>query len=134
MRWHLVSSYAAVGGAHQGDCNPTLEVSTSLRVRLLPLSGQATGYPFQDIHQLHPQKPVHRGDTGREVSTLLEAILQIHLILPHFRLVEALFWVLFLVCGGASVHYTHVVNNIGPLFPQASDKNVSLLIRELWRL
>ena len=43
---HLGSSYAAMGGVHQSDCNPTLDVSTRLRVGLLPLAGQATGYPF----------------------------------------------------------------------------------------
>ena len=46
VRWHPGSSYAAVGGAHQSDRNPTLDESTSLRVGLLPLGGQATGYPF----------------------------------------------------------------------------------------
>ena len=30
VSWHPGSSYAAMGGAHQGDCNPTLDVSTSL--------------------------------------------------------------------------------------------------------
>ena len=44
--WHPGSSYAAMGGAHQSDCNPTLDVSTCLRVGLLPLGGQATGYRF----------------------------------------------------------------------------------------
>ena len=30
VRWHLVSSYTAVGGAHQIDRNPTLDISTRL--------------------------------------------------------------------------------------------------------
>ena len=30
VRWHPGYSYAAMGGAHQRDCNPTLDVSTSL--------------------------------------------------------------------------------------------------------
>ena len=55
-----------------------------------PLGGQATGYPFQGSRRLHPQHPVHRGDKGGEVSTFLEASLQIHLLLPLFSLVEAL--------------------------------------------
>ena len=41
--WYLGSSYAAVGGAHQSDNNPTIDVSTRLRVGLFPLGGQATG-------------------------------------------------------------------------------------------
>ena len=43
VRRHLGSSYAAVGGAHQSDRNPTLGVSECLRVGLFPLVGQATG-------------------------------------------------------------------------------------------
>ena len=45
---HLGSSYEAVGGAHQSDCNTTLDVSARLRVRLFPLGGQATGEPIED--------------------------------------------------------------------------------------
>ena len=78
-----------MSGAHQVDCNPTLDVSTRLRVGLPPLGGQATGYPFQGSRRLHPQQPVQRGDKGGEVHTLLEASLQIHLLLLLFSLVEA---------------------------------------------
>ena len=46
VHWYPGSSYAAVGGAHQSDCNPTLDVSTRLRVVLLPIGGQSTGYPL----------------------------------------------------------------------------------------
>ena len=83
---------------------------------------------------LHPQQPVHRGEKGGEVLTLLEASLQIHLLITPFRLVEALFWVLFLVCGGVSVHDKHVVNTVDPLLPEVLDEKVSLLLRELWWL
>ena len=80
--WHPVSSYAAMGGTHRSDCNPTLDVSTRLQVGLLPIGGQATGYPFQGSRRLHPQQSVHRDDKGGEVPTLLEASLHIHLFLP----------------------------------------------------
>ena len=43
VRWHPGFLYAAVGGAHQSDRSPTLDVSTRLRVGLFPLDGQATG-------------------------------------------------------------------------------------------
>ena len=43
VRRHPGSSYAAVGGAHQSDRNPTLDVSARLRVGLFPLGSQATG-------------------------------------------------------------------------------------------
>ena len=56
--WNPGSLYAAMGGAHQSDYNPTLDVCTCLRVGLFPLSGQATGYPFQGSRRLHPQKPI----------------------------------------------------------------------------
>ena len=65
------------------------------------------------------------------MPTLLEASLQIHLLLPSFRLVEALFRVLFLVCRGVSVHDTNVVNTVGTLLPKVPDKKVSLLFRDL---
>ena len=66
VRWHPGSSYAAMGGAHQSDCNPTIDVSARLQVGLIPLGGQATGYPFQGSRRLHPQQTVQRGDKGGE--------------------------------------------------------------------
>ena len=43
VRWHPGYSYAAVGGAHQTDRNPTLDISACLRVGLFPLGGKVTG-------------------------------------------------------------------------------------------
>ena len=40
---HPGSLYAAVSGAHQSDCNPTLDIPACLRFRLPPLLGQETG-------------------------------------------------------------------------------------------
>ena len=122
-----------MGGAHQSDCNPTLDVSIRLWVGLLPLGGHSTGYPFQVSRRLHPHQPVHRGDKGGEVPTLLEASLQIHLFLPLLRLVEAFLQLLQLICEGVSVHNTHVVNTVGPLLPEVPDKKVALLFCDLWR-
>ena len=131
--WHPGSSYTAMVGAHQSDCNPNLDISTRLQVGLLQLGGQATGYPFQSSRRLHLQKPVHRGDKGGEVPTLLEASLHIHLFLPLFCLVEALLRLLNLVCEGVSVHDTHVLNTAGPLLPEVPDKKLFLLFCDLWR-
>ena len=39
---HPGSLYAAVSGVHQSDYNPNIDVSTSLRLGLLPLGVQAT--------------------------------------------------------------------------------------------
>ena len=122
-----------MGGAHQSDCNPTLDISTHIRVELLPLGGQATGYNFQGSRRLHPQQPFHRGDKGGEVPTLLEASLHIHLFLPLFCLMEALIRLLNMVCEGVSIHNTHVVNTVGPLLPEVLDKKVALLFRDLLR-
>ena len=43
VRWNPGSPYVAVGGAHQSDHNPTIELSTHLLLGFLPLGGQATG-------------------------------------------------------------------------------------------
>ena len=122
-----------MGGTHQSDCNPTLDVFTRLRLGLLPLGGQTNGYPFQVSRRLHPQKPVHRGEKGGEVLTLLEASLQIHLFLTLLCLMEALLRLLHLVCECISAHDTHVVNTVCPLLPEFPDKKVPLLFRDLWR-
>ena len=60
------------------------------------------------------------------MPTLMEASLQIYLILPPFRLVEALLRLLILLCGGVSVHNTHVVNTVGPLLPEVPYKRSPL--------
>ena len=62
------------------------------------------------------------------MPTLLEASLQINLILPLFHLVEALLWLLQLVSEGVSVHDTHVMNTVGPLLPEVLDKKDALLV------
>ena len=51
--WHPGSSYTAIGGAHQSDFNPTLDIPTRLQVVLIPLGGQANGYPLQGSRCLH---------------------------------------------------------------------------------
>ena len=131
--WYPGSTYAAMGGAYQSYCNRTLDVSTRLQVGLLPLGGQATGYPFQVSRRLHPYQPLQKGNKGGEVPTLMEESLQIHLFLPLFCLVEALLRLLQLVCEDISVHYTHAVNNVVPLLSEVQDKKVALLFRDLWR-
>ena len=68
------------------------------------------------------------------MPTLLEESLQIHFLFSLFRLVEALFKVLFLVCWGVSVQKTYFVNTVYPLLTEVLDKKVSLLFRDLWRL
>ena len=45
-----------------------------------------TGYPFQGSCRLHPHQTVNGGKECREVSTLLEASLQVHLLLLPLRL------------------------------------------------
>ena len=59
-----------VCGPHQSDGNPNLDVSTRLRVGLLPLWCEATGYHFQGICRLHPEKSINRGYEEWEVSVL----------------------------------------------------------------
>ena len=56
----------AVSGAHQGDGNPNLDVSTRLRLGLPPLGCQATGYPFQGSRRLHPSSPSTEATKGEK--------------------------------------------------------------------
>ena len=51
------------------------------RVGLPPLCCEATGYNFQGVCSLHSHLSVKRGKKVREVSALLQASLQIHLLL-----------------------------------------------------
>ena len=67
-------------------------------------------------------------------KSLLQSTPLLHLFLPPFRFVEALFRVLFLVCGGVSVHDMHAVNTVVPLLPEVPDKKVYLMFRYLWWL
>ena len=78
---------APVCGPHQIDVDPTRDVSARPRVWLPPLCGEATEYPFQGSRRLHTQNPVGVGNKGIEVSTLLGASLQAHLLLCLLRLI-----------------------------------------------
>ena len=53
---------------------------------------------------------------------------------PPFRLVDAIFRVIFLVRHGVSVHHTNFVNTVCPLLPEVPDKKVALMFYELWWL
>ena len=123
------TSDAPVGGSHQCDGNPTRDVSTRLRIGLLPLWCEATGYPFQGSRRLHPEKSINGGDKGWEVSTLLKASLQVHLLLTLLRLLQKFLWGLPPIVLCISVHNTHVMNTVGPILPEVMDQKVSLLFR-----
>ena len=69
-----------VCGPHQSDGGPTLDVSAHPRVGLPPLCFKATGYSFQGGRCLRPHQTVNGGNEEREVSPLLEASLQINLL------------------------------------------------------
>ena len=81
VRRHLVTPDTPVCGPHQIDGDPTIDVSARPRVGFPPLFGEATGYPFKGSRCLHTQKPFNGGNEGREVLTLMEEILQLHLLL-----------------------------------------------------
>ena len=53
--------------------------------------------------------------------TLLEARLQINILLPLFSLVEVLLQRFLKIQQGFSVHDTHVVNTVSPLLPEVLD-------------
>ena len=125
------SSDTPVCGLHQSDGNPTLDVSTRLRVGLFPLWCEATGYPFQGSRRLHPENYINRGDEGWEVSTLLEASLQVHILLTPLRLLQASLGGLLPIGLCISVHNTNVVNTVFPIVTEVPDQKVSLLFRGL---
>ena len=71
-----------------------------------------------------PQPPaVHplRQKRG-EVPALMEACLQVHPLLPPFRLLQALLWCFLRVGLGISVHDTYAVNTVCPVLPDATDQ------------
>ena len=80
-------------GPAQSYGDPTLDVSVRPRVGLTPLCCKAGVYSFQGIQRLHTQYPINRGNERRKVSTLLEACLQVHIILWPFCLLKTLFGV-----------------------------------------
>ena len=67
------------------------------------------------------------------MPALLEECLQLHPLLPPLRLMQALFRCFPLMGIGVSVHDIHVVNTVGPVLPEVTDQEVSLLFRGLWR-
>ena len=67
------------------------------------------------------------------MATLLEASLQVHLILAPLRFLHTFLWGPPPIGLGVSVHDTHVVNTVSPIGPEVLDQKVSLLFRVLWR-
>ena len=64
--------------------------------------------------------------------TLLEASLQVHLLLTPFRLLQTYLRGILPIELCISVHDTHVVNTVCPIVPEVPDQKVSLLFRGLW--
>ena len=133
MHRHPGSPYVPVCGAHHSYGYSTFDIPARPRLRLPPLCVQATGYHFQGCRCLHSQQSIHHGDKGGEVPALLEECLQLHPLLPPLRLMQALFRCFPLMGIGVSVHDIHVVNTVGPVLPEVTDQEVSLLFRGLWR-
>ena len=64
--------------------------------------------------------------------TLLEASLQVHLLLTPLCLLQTSLGVLLPIRLCITVHDTHVVNTVCPIVPEVPDQKVSLLFRGLW--
>ena len=67
------------------------------------------------------------------MSTLLEASLQLHLLLIPLRLLQTSLWGLLPIGLCTSVHGTHAVNTVCTILPEDSEQKVALLFRGLWR-
>ena len=64
--WHPGSSYAEVGGAHQSNRNPTIDVSTCLRLGLPPLGGQEMTILFRAAVASTPSSPSTNATKGEK--------------------------------------------------------------------
>ena len=131
VRQHLGPLDALVWGPHKSDCNPTLDISACPWVRLPSLCCEATGYPFQGSHHLHTQQPFNGGDEVREMLALLEACLQVHLLLRPLRLLQTLFQCLRQMGLGICVNDVCAVNTVSPILPEVTDQEVTPLFRGL---
>ena len=67
------------------------------------------------------------------MATLLEASLQVHLLLALLRLLQTFLWGTPPIGLGVSVHDTHVVNTVSPIGPEVPDQKVSLLFLFPWK-
>ena len=66
------------------------------------------------------------------MSTLLEASLQVHLLLTPLRLLRTSLRGLLSIGLCIRFHDTHVVNTVCPFGTEVPDQKVSLLLRGLW--
>ena len=64
---------------------------------------------------------------------LLEAALQVHLLLTLLRLLQTFLGRLLPIGLSISVHNTYVMNTVFPIIPEVPEQNVSLLFRGLWQ-
>ena len=128
MYRHPGTPDAPVCGRYQSDGNPTLDVSARPLVGLPSLCCEATGCPLQVSRRLHTQQSINRGNEGGEVSTLLEACLQVHFLLRPLRLLQTLIRRLRRMGLGICVPDAHAVNTVNPILPEFTDQEVSLLL------
>ena len=128
MRRNPVPPDAPVCGPHQSDVEPTLDVSAHPIVGLPPLCCEENGDPFQGRHRLHTHQPVDGGKEGREVLKLLEACLQVHLLLRPIRPLQTLFLCLHIMRLSICVHDAHVVNTTSTIISEVMDKEATLLL------
>ena len=128
VRRHPVTPESPVCYLHQSDGDPTIDVYARSGVGLPPLCCETAGYPFQGSLRLHIKYPINRGDKGRRMSTLMEACLQVHLLLRPFCLLGTLLLCLCQVRLSVSAHDTHVVNTVSNILPEVTYQCVALLL------
>ena len=78
------SAETEVGGSDYGNAHSSFDVSTNLRVRFLPLLGKQAGQFLEQSFSFFAQESVRRDHERRKVSTLIEASLEILLLLLTF--------------------------------------------------
>ena len=80
---------------------------------------------------LHTQQPVYGGNEGRDVSELLEACLQVYIILLPLRLLQTILWCICQMGLGVCVQNEHVEYTISPIMAEVTDNEVTFLFRGL---
>ena len=88
---------------------------------MLPLGGEDTGGLIQSGLYLCAQEAIYRGEKWREVDSLLEARLQILMIIFFFRYLETLLQGPLQAGKGISIHNTHIINTVCNLLSDVLD-------------
>ena len=116
-----------VCGLHQRNENPTLNVPVHYIVQLLSFFTRRLAILFRVAVTYTPSSPSTEAKKRRKISTLLEACLQVHLIIFPLCLLKALLWCISRIRLSVSVNDSDIVNTVCPILPEVTDQKIALL-------